>query len=642
MTNEHPMVEPRTRVVIADDDQSFREALADLISGQSDLELVGVAVDHPDAIAHALRARPDVVVLDARMPGGTAATTVRAIKDPAPEVGVLVVSAYGDPESAIELLGVGAAGYLVKGVADEEILNGIARTARGQPSMSPSLAVESVSLLRTQVEEGRRAEAATLHDVNVFKQWLERAPVASMLVGREGRIELANARARELFGYGHHQLAGEHITQVVREFQPGEPADASVARLANRAPPEYELPEARFVTSARLMSGAELPVEAWIGPLSGFSGVAVSFRSLSDTLAVESRYRVLFSSAPDATVVTDRDGTIQDVNAATERLFGVTRADVVGQPLDILLPGHPFYLRRTSDETRTRPAIPSAGEGLKLTGRRRDGTEFTVEVLVERINTTEGWLAVLSMRDVTKIVDADTALERSLRELRATNRKQRRTIVELIRSQERERMRVAAGIHDDSLQVITAAALRMQQMRRRLHDPDDLKILSKLDETITLAAERLRRMIFDYRPPALEEDGLAAALGVYLDQLQNDIGLSYELDADVPDPPRETRVVIYRIAQEALVNVRKHAHASRVRVRLSLAEGGYLTEVADDGVGIEPGREAQLSGNLGLALMRDRAEVVGGWFRIDSEPGQGTTVSFWVPSNEGLEEEPPE
>jgi signal transduction histidine kinase len=149
-------------------------------------------------------------------------------------------------------------------------------------------------------------------------------------------------------------------------------------------------------------------------------------------------------------------------------------------------------------------------------------------------------------------------------------------------------------------------------------------------------------MIFDYRPPALEEDGLAAALGVYLDQLQNDIGLSYELDADVPDPPRETRVVIYRIAQEALVNVRKHAHASRVRVRLSLAEGGYLTEVADDGVGIEPGREAQLSGNLGLALMRDRAEVVGGWFRIDSEPGQGTTVSFWVPSNEGLEEEPPE
>src|SRR5258707_2356513 len=190
---------------------------------------------------------------------------------------------------------------------------------------------------------------------------------------------------------------------------------------------------------------------------------------------------------------------------------------------------------------------------------------------IGRVLTYEGQQVVLAIRDMTKAVEARAALERSIEELRSTDRQQRNTIVELIRAQERERMGVAAGIHDDSLQVITAAALRLQQLRRRLHDPEDLKILSKLDETIMLAAQRLRKMIFDFRPPpALEQDGLVAALSVYLDQLQTDTGLPYQLDADImTEPPEQARVVIYRIAQEALMNIRKHAHASRIRVRLS-------------------------------------------------------------------------
>ena len=89
--------------------------------------------------------------------------------------------------------------------------------------------------------------------------------------------------------------------------------------------------------------------------------------------------------------------------------------------------------------------------------------------------------------------------------------------------------------------------------------------------------------------------------------------------------------MIYRIAQEAFMNIRKHAHASRVRVRLSQVDEGYLTEIGDDGVGFDPLAEEPGTGHLGLTLMRDRAEIVGGWCRVTGVPGGGTTVEIWIP-----------
>jgi signal transduction histidine kinase len=102
------------------------------------------------------------------------------------------------------------------------------------------------------------------------------------------------------------------------------------------------------------------------------------------------------------------------------------------------------------------------------------------------------------------------------------------------------------------------------------------------------------------------------------------------------EPPTQTRVLIYRIAQDALMNVRLHAHASHVLVRLSGVDDGCLVEVIDDGVGYNPLEAEAEPGHLGLTLMRDRAEIMGGWCRIESAPGAGTTVEFWVPRESGL------
>lgn len=632
------MTEPRTRVMVADDDRTVRDALADLVSSQPGLELVGVAVDHPDAIRLAVRDRPRVVVLDVRMPGGYAAATVRAIQDQTPTTQILVLSAYEDPAGALDVLTAGAIGYLVKGVADEELSEAVARAARGQLSISAALARECLQLVRRHPEQTWRPEAATPQNVTVLRQLLDRVPDAGVLVGPGGHIELANARVQEMFGYRPADLLGERITALAPAPVAGEPADELVARLLAGPPPEEPGPEPYLTTVGRRRDGTEFPAEVAVSRLSGgLRGVAMYFRDLTAVRVVESRHQLLFESIPEATVVVDRSGTIQMVNTATVHLFGYPREDLIGRTVDALLPDHPVAIyRKESDEV---PAEQGAGVtpvGLELVGRRRDGAEFPIDMSIGRVRTPEGMRVILSIRDMTETAGSRAVLEHSVEVLRAAGEEHRNLLVDVVRGTERERARIAAGIHDDSLQVITAASLRLQQLRRRLDDPDTLKILSKVEETIKLAAERLRRTIFNFRPPALQEEGVVAALRIYLDRMREETGVEYQLDNVLgEEPPAEIRAVLYRVGQEALMNVRKHARANLVRVRLSRADGGYLVEIVDNGVGYDPKRAEARPGHLGLTLMRDRTEMAGGWCRVESAPGAGTTVEYWLPREFG-------
>ncbi len=215
---------------------------------------------------------------------------------------------------------------------------------------------------------------------------------------------------------------------------------------------------------------------------------------------------------------------------------------------------------------------------------------------------------------------------------READEQRRRLLSRLVRAQEEERLRIAGDIHDDSIQVMTATGMRLEVLRRRLGENEYEDEVRRIQETVTEAVGRLRSLMFQLRPPALDREGLAAALRLHLEQM---LSAPYTLDNRIeeePDP--ETRVVLYRIAQEALTNVRKHARASHVGIRLETRERGILVTIADDGVGFLPEEKAITQpGHLGLVSMRERAEMAGGWLRIDSAPGQGTTVRFWAPAS---------
>jgi signal transduction histidine kinase len=137
------------------------------------------------------------------------------------------------------------------------------------------------------------------------------------------------------------------------------------------------------------------------------------------------------------------------------------------------------------------------------------------------------------------------------------------------------------------------------------------------------------------RPDVLTSGGLAAALDLYLeDRRHRDDGIEYRLENRLPDePPESVGAVLYRIAQEALSNARKHARPSLVGVELEAVGGGFVLRVVDDGVGFDPSANGSPIGHLGLTAMRERAELAGGWWRAASGPGSGTVVECWLPAS---------
>jgi signal transduction histidine kinase len=270
---------------------------------------------------------------------------------------------------------------------------------------------------------------------------------------------------------------------------------------------------------------------------------------------------------------------------------------------------------------------------LELVGRRSDSSQFPAEVNVIPIRTRHGPAAVVTVRDITEAQRVQFVLERSLEVLTSEDRDRQLLIGHLVRAQEEERQRIAAGIHDDTIQVMSAANLRLQQLRHRIQGPAEVVgILDKLEEALQLSLSRLRQLIFDLQPSSLKDGSLAAALRIYLEQMRSETGIAYQLDDRVITKiPGSTSVLIYRTAQEALMNVRKHARATTVRVELADLCHGCLVRIADDGVGYNPADVENSPGHLGLVLMRERPQIAGGWSRIESAPGAGTTVEFWVP-----------
>jgi signal transduction histidine kinase len=234
------------------------------------------------------------------------------------------------------------------------------------------------------------------------------------------------------------------------------------------------------------------------------------------------------------------------------------------------------------------------------------------------------------MVDITAQKLAEAQLRSSLEEVRRMMG-QRRELAQLLESaQEEERRRIAADIHDDPIQVMSAVDMRLQLM---LEHPErvDPHGLGQLAEDLRSAIDRLRNLLFELRPVALDLEGLAPAIGMYLDHAAKEAGWSSEVVDELDEEPSaEARVAFYRIAQEAVRNVRKHANATHVEVRLASVDGGLLLRITDDGEGFDP-TEKPVPGHLGLATTMERAELAGGWCRVTSGSGEGTTLQCWMP-----------
>jgi len=628
------MSAPKIHVMLADDDEGLLAALGDTVAAAPDLEVVGTATDSAQAVAVALAVRPDVVVMDARMPGGGGLTATQEIARALPQAQIVVLSAHEDAKSAQRMLEAGAIAYVVKGVDEGEITEAIRRAHRGQMSIPSDLGSSLIKDLVRELAERERSESVLRRSEQRTMAILEAVPDAMVIIDTHGIIERVNRQADALFGYERGELTGQSIEVLVPERYRHVHASMRGSFISN--PHLRPMDSGLHLTGLR-KDGSETPVDISLSPLETDDGTKViaairdvTARSIAERAREKSEqlFRGLLDAAPDAMVIVDTSGLIQIVNVQAERLFGYSRTELHHQPVDLLVPERfrSVHVRHRAGYL-SKPMTRPMGASKELYGRRKDGTEVPIDISLSPMQSDAGLLVMAAIRDLSERREAQKKLDESV----AVAERQR-IFARLIAAQEEERLRIASDIHDDTVQAMTATSLRMQQLRRHLTAPDQVELLTRLEDAVRESIVRLRRLMFDLRPASLDRSGLAAALRELTDRLHDETPINFVVVNQLSiEPEGGIRTALYRIAQEALVNVRKHSGATNVTIELRTVAGGCQVIIADEGRGFDVAAIEAKPGHLGLISMRERAQIGGGWWTIKCPPKGGTTVEFWMP-----------
>jgi len=197
------------------------------------------------------------------------------------------------------------------------------------------------------------------------------------------------------------------------------------------------------------------------------------------------------------------------------------------------------------------------------------------------------------------------------------------------------RRRFASSLHDDSLQLLTAAELQLERIRAEASGSHQAVQFDQLKGTLHKVEDSLRRLLTNVSTETLELNvDLHQAISERLESVRVHSGIETQIDLRLPQEiPAAIQAIVVKNVAEALTNVEKHAHATRVLLAVEPVEGGIKVEVIDDGAGFVVAESVHMPGHLGLLAMKERAQLAGGWFRIESEPGSGARVEFWVPQS---------
>jgi PAS domain S-box-containing protein len=471
-----------------------------------------------------------------------------------------------------------------------------------------------------------RAQRALGRQRERLWQLVQGMPHGLIEVSLDGRLLLANPAYSEMLGCGEAELLGRNIWLHAAGDAEADALKKSLRPGAVGADPES------IVTRMRRRDGQEREIrldwarrETECGPiLVAVATDVTDYRKASRRLQeIQQRYRALFESNLDGIILSDPSGKVVAANYAACRILGRSEDELlrlgVGAFIDLNRPQQLEVAERI---------CRSGGFHGEVEFRRADGEPFPVEIAAARFEGGNGEVRIGTViRDISERRAAQTRLQASREELR-------RLSGFLQKAQENERRRIARELHDELGQCLTALKMNIAWLRAHVPESaDDLigRQLSRMDYTVATTVEAVRRLSANLRPVLLDELGLTAACEWLVEDFRLRTGIDCRLEIDPPDMQAddETATACYRVVQEALTNVARHAQASRVDIRL-VQDGEWLRlMLGDDGVGLPQPREDP--GRFGLVGMRERVHTLGGRFELDSQPGEGTRILAAIP-----------
>lgn len=348
--------------------------------------------------------------------------------------------------------------------------------------------------------------------------------------------------------------------------------------------------------------------------------VAAALQRMVDRIDPQAgRYRMLFESSPLAMWVLDAESLrFLAVNDAAVRLYGYTREE--------------FLAMSALDVDRQ---FGAASRGVSR-HTKKDGEHIDVDGVDHLVSWRGRQARLVFISDITERQRTQLALERLNRELEHSHERLRALSRRLLEVQEQERGRLARDLHDDIGQALTALKIQLESVPRAGVEAALRSRIEDCVETTQHTLERVRQLSLSLRPSQLDDLGLAAALRSHLDRQARVAGIASHFDAlEAPaEIAADTETACFRVAQEAINNVLRHAHARNLWLRLFTERGELALSVRDDGSGFDVDsvrRRAGAPASLGLVGMEERVALAGGSFDLRSKPGAGTVMLATFP-----------
>jgi PAS domain S-box-containing protein len=485
-----------------------------------------------------------------------------------------------------------------------------------------------------------------------YRGLLEAAPDAMVVVNQGGEIVLLNVQAEKQFGYRRDELVGQKVKNIIPEgFAERLIADgtrSAAEALAQQIGTGIEL-------SGRRKDGSEFPIEIMLSPLESDEGILVTaaIRDISVRKdaekhlgQMEGRYRGLLEAAPDAMVVVNQGGEIVLLNVQAEKQFGYRRDELVGQKVKNIIP-EGFAERLIADGTRSAPEAlaQQIGSGIELSGRRKDGSEFPIEIMLSPLESVEGILVTAAIRDISVRKKSEALLVKTVGELKRSND---------------DLQQFAYVASHDLQEPLRMVASYTQLLARRYQGRLD----SDADEFIAYAVDGCNRMqgliqdLLAYsragtNGKALRKISGENALKDALTNLRTTIEESGAVVTHDSLPAITTDdVQLAQVFQNLVGNAIKYRRAEVPRVHVSARKNGgteWIFSVRDNGLGIDPqyferifilfqrlhGREEFAGTGIGLAVCKKILGRLGGRIWVESQPEKGSTFYFALPERGG-------